>query len=157
MLWHGDKPIGICIFTAPARSLRLRNRCFGLKSHRGPLGRLLLQRLNRELWTLARVVLHPTYRGAGIAADFVHASCRACPVDWIETLSAMGHVHPFFERAGFRRIGVVSSQRRDERGYCQIYGGRRLSSETVRKSRHAEPVYYLFDNRKPESGHAQSF
>lgn len=156
LLWHNDRPIGICVFTAPARSLALRNRYFGLRPQRGPLGRLLLQQLNRQLWTLARVVLHPTYRGAGVAAAFVRTSCRLCPVDWIETLSAMGHVNPLFERAGFRRVGVIAPPRRSqEHAYCQIYGGRRLSAETVRKSRHAQPVYYVYDNRRGRSGHAE--
>jgi N-acetylglutamate synthase-like GNAT family acetyltransferase len=93
-------------------------------------------------------VIHPTYRGAGLAADFVWASCRACPVPWIETLTAMGHLHPFFERAGFRRVGVVRKQERiSARAYSRLYGDSALTTETVRKSRHAEPVYYLFDNR----------
>lgn len=124
------------------------------------MGRLRLQWLNRHVWLLSRVVLHPTYRGAGIAAAFVRASCRACPVDWIETLTAMGQVNPFFERAGFRRLGVVSAAHpRDERSHARLYGGRRLSRETHRKSRHAQPVYYVFDNRRrdalPEADHAQ--
>lgn len=94
------------------------------------------------------MVLHPAYRGAGLAAGFVRAACRLCPVPWIETLSAMGHLHPFFEKAGFVRVGVA---RKDPRasagGYARLYGGRRLTAETIAKSRRAEPVYYVFDNR----------
>jgi GNAT superfamily N-acetyltransferase len=149
LLWHEKEPVGICVFTAPARSLRLRSAVFGPLAARAGRSRLGLQRLNQQLWRLARVVLHPTYRGTGIAAAFVRASCQACPVAWIETLAALGHIHPLFEKAGFRRIGVVScSGRRSERGYCQLYGSGRLTQETRRKSRQAQPVYYLFDNRQ---------
>jgi ABC-type ATPase with predicted acetyltransferase domain len=100
--------------------------------------------MNRQLWVLARVVLHPTYRGAGIAAAFVRRACETCPVPWIETLTAMGQVNPFFERAGFRRVGIIrKSKRGSGRG---VYGGR-LSAESAAKSRFSEPVYYVFDNR----------
>jgi ABC-type ATPase with predicted acetyltransferase domain len=144
VLKHGEEPIGICAFTAPAASLTLRSRHFGLHN---PRSRVALTALNEQLWLLSRVVLHPTYRGAGIAADFVRRACESCRVPWIETLSAMGHANPFFERAGFTRVGVIGAKR--ERG---SYGGqfgtrKRCSRETIEKSRHSEPVYYVFDNR----------
>jgi hypothetical protein len=164
LLWHNDRPVGICAFCAPAPALRLRSLFFGLGRAAGrvtpsPGSRvglglrrsLALQKLNQELWLLSRVVLHPTYRGAGVAAAFVRQSCLTCKVPWIETLSAMGHLNPFFEKAGFRRVGVI---RKDGRGlsarqYGRMYGRKgRVSEETVRKSRYAEPVYYVFDNRR---------
>ncbi len=160
LLWHDDRPMGICVFATPAASLRLRNEYFGLTRPRpgmaipgvGRLGRsLFLKKLNQQLWLLARVVLHPTYRGAGVAAAFVRRSCETCPVPWIETLSAMGHVNPFFERAGFVRVGIIRKDGRKDGAKYQagMYGGHgNLSDETVRKSQYAEPVYYVFDNRK---------
>jgi ABC-type lipoprotein export system ATPase subunit/GNAT superfamily N-acetyltransferase len=145
MLKHCDAPIGICVFTAPAASLSLRSRFFGLKD---PRSRVALAALNEQLWLLSRVVLHPTYRGAGIAAGFVRKACASCPVPWIETLSAMGHANPFFERAGFTRVGVIRKSKNKR------YGGQfatrgTCSRETVQKSRYSEPVYYVFDNREP--------
>lgn len=148
LLWHGGEPIGICVFSAPAASLNLRSRWFGL--HR-PRSSLHLAALNQQLWLLARVVLHPTYRGAGIASAFVRRACRTCPVDWIETLSAMGQVNPFFERAGFVKVGVIRKDpRRHPRRYGAVYGSRgtRVSALTIAKSRWSEPVYYVFDNRE---------
>jgi hypothetical protein len=170
LLWHGERRIGICVFCAPAAQLRLRNEFFGWSLVRRPLSvvkkrrrvpslkqrttdhgqRTFLKMLNRTLWVLSRVVLHPTYRGAGIASAFVRRSCASCPVPWIETLAAMGHVNPLFERAGFIRVGVIEKQgRRDARSHARIYGGgHELSAETVRKSLRARPVYYVFDNRR---------
>src|SRR5207248_9325375 len=104
LLWHGAEPVGICVFGTPAASLSLRSRFFGLHN---PRSRVALSALNEQLWLLQRVVLHPTYRGAGIAAGFVRAACESCPVPWVETLTAMGHANPFFERAGFTRVGVI--------------------------------------------------
>lgn len=141
LLWHGEEPIGICVFGTPAASLTLRTRYFGLK---GPRGETALAALNQQLWVLSRVVLHPTYRGAGLAGVFVRRACQTCPVPWIETLSAMGQVNPFFERAGFQRVGVI--RKRPGQSGVGAYGGR-LSQETQIKSRFSEPVYYVFDNR----------
>jgi len=154
LLRHGIEKVGICVFTAPAASLRLRSRYFGLHNART---RLALQALNRQLWLLARVVLHPTYRGAGIGSAFVRCACQSCPVDWIETLAAMGQMNPFFERAGFTRIGVIHKEmaigRNCRNGPRGAYGpvNVRLSAESRRKSRSSEPVYYVFDNRGRKS------
>jgi GNAT superfamily N-acetyltransferase len=148
LLWHGDEPIGICVFCTPAASLSLRTRYFGL---RNPRSGVALSALNRQLWLLSRVVLHPTYRGAGIAAAFVRRACATCPVAWVETLTAMGRANPFFERAGFVRVGVIrKDQRRGRAVYGGVYGARgvRVSAETAAKSRFSEPVYYVFDNRR---------
>lgn len=147
ILWHGDEPIGVCVFAAPAASLRLRSRYFGLTNPRDPLR---LEALNRQLWLLSRVVLHPTYRGAGVAAAFVRRACATCPVRWVETLTAMGQANPFFERAGFVRVGVVRKDpRRGDGRSAGAYGGRRkrLSAESAAKSRFSEPVYYVRDNQ----------
>lgn len=105
--------------------------------------------MNYQLWLLARVVLHPTYRGAGVAAAFVRRACETCPVRWVETLSAMGQANPFFERAGFVRVGVIRNDGKRTGTRNGAYGGRhRASAETAAKSRYSEPVYYVFDNRR---------
>lgn len=138
LLWHGDEPIGVCVFASPAASLTLRTRYFKLTNPRSEIG---MRGLNANLWLLQRVVLHPTYRGAGIAAAFVRRACELCPVDWIETLTAMGRVNPFFERAGFVRVGVI--RKRDGSGGAYI---RRGKSEPV-THQYSEPAYYVRDNR----------
>lgn len=143
LLWHAANPIGICVFGTPAAALTLRSKFFGLSN---PRSRAALGALNDQLWLLQRVVLHPTYRGAGIAADFVRRACELCPVDWVETLTAMGHANPFFERAGFTRVGVIRKSGATRKHGA--YGGTaRVSAETLAKSRFSEPVYYVFDNR----------
>ncbi|HJZ92078.1 MAG TPA: hypothetical protein VKE40_14480 [Gemmataceae bacterium] len=144
LLKRRDEPIGICVLTAPAAALGLRTRYFGLTA---PRSRVALSALNEQLWLLSRVVLHPTYRGAGLAAGFVREACRTCPVPWIETLTAMGHANPIFDRAGFVRVGVV--RKPDAAGYGGQYGPRgRCNAQTMAKGRYSEPVYYVFDNRR---------
>ncbi len=151
LLWHGSEPVGICVFVSPPVSLAGRNRYFGRS---GRWSRTALRALNTQLVMLSRVVLHPTYRGAGIATRFVRRSCELCPFPWIETLTQMGHINPFFERAGFVRVGPCGRPRGSRRAHSALYGGTPaswahglVSRETFRKSRFAQPVYYLFDNR----------
>ena len=143
LLWHRDEPIGICVFGTPAASLSLRTRFFGLHN---PRSCVALSALNDQLWLLQRVVIHPTYRGAGVAARFVRRACELCPVDWIETLTAMGQANPFFEHAGFTRVGVVRKASGGNAG-AAYGGGKRVTAETREKSRFSDPVYYVFDNR----------
>ncbi|QDT52231.1 hypothetical protein Pan44_02400 [Caulifigura coniformis] len=154
LLWHGDEPVGICVFSTPPLSLAGRNRFFGRS---GQFDRLRLRSLNHNLVLLSRVVLHPTYRGAGIGSEFVRRSCQLCRFPWIEALTEMGRINPFFERAGFVRVPTVAGGVRkvqSRTGHSSIYGGRRkdgsrklVSQETYDKSRYARPVYYIFDNR----------
>lgn len=146
LLWHGTEPVGICVFSAPAAALTLRSRYFGLSN---PRGGPALAALNEQIWLLQRVVLHPTYRGAGLAAAFVRRCCELCPVPWVETLSAMGRVNPFFERAGFVRVGVVVKAT-GSNGRHGAYGGKgRVRADTVERGRYSAPAYYVFDNRPP--------
>jgi ABC-type ATPase with predicted acetyltransferase domain len=143
VLWHGADPVGVVTFGTPAASLSARSRYFGLKGARSELA---LRALNQQLWVLQRVVLHPTYRGAGIASAFVRRACELCPVPWIETLTAMGRANPVFERAGFVRAGVIRRT-----GRAGQFGPRAgIAAETLRKSRFSDPVYYVRDNRAPK-------
>jgi ABC-type lipoprotein export system ATPase subunit/GNAT superfamily N-acetyltransferase len=138
MLKHGDTPVGICVFTSPAGSISCRSKFFGLRGTRNTLS---LRALNRQIWLLARVVLHPTYRGAGLASWFVRQACESCPIAWIETLTAMGHINPFFEHAGFRNAGVCrhSDSIKNYGGQYAVRGGR-CTAETTAKSRWAARV-----------------
>lgn len=157
LLWHRNDagehdPIGICVFTSAPLALSQRNRFFGRSPRRT---RASVRAIDRQIVMLSRVVLHPSWRGAGVASLFVRRSCEACPWPWIETLAEMGHLNPLFERAGFVRVGTTRAKRTTRRGHSAIYGapthhGRRkpaVTRETFAKSRHARPVYYIFDNR----------
>ena len=151
LLWHGQEPIGMCVLGSAPMSLRPRNEYFG---RTGSWNRTQLRMLNRQLAIVSRVVLHPTYRGAGVAAAFVRRTCELSPFRWIEALAQMGHINPFFEKAGFVRAGVSAAANKSRQQHSAIYGGRqkhdepKLSQESHEKSQFARPVYYIFDNRE---------
>lgn len=153
LLWWRDQPIGICVFASPPKCLAMRNRFFGRS---GRWERISMRTLNSQLLILSRVVLHPTFRGAGVASLFIRRACQLTGYPWIETLTQMGQINPVFERAGFLRVGVASQQPRSRAGHSKIYGSRNhhgekekqlISQETFNKSRYASPVYFIFDNR----------
>ena len=60
----------------------------------------------------------------------------------------MGHMNPFFEKAGFLRVGVTRHASHSIVGHSAIYGNRSgrhgktrlVSKETHEKSRFAEPT-----------------
>lgn len=68
----------------------------------------------------------------------------------------MGWVNPFFEKAGFTRVGHAPLKNRTRKSHSGVYGkgsckhGKEtlISKETYEKSRFAQPVYYIFDNRE---------
>lgn len=57
-------------------------------------------RLNRDVRTIARVIIDPRWRGTGIAGELVRAYLAAPLTRRTEAVAAMGWVSPFFARAG---------------------------------------------------------
>ena len=56
--------------------------------------------LNREIRCISRVVVHPQWRGLGLAVRLVHHALATAITPVTEAFAAMGHVNPFFEKAG---------------------------------------------------------
>jgi len=84
----------------PMLSCRLRNWALNGR-YRGLVD--LKQRavvLNAEVRCISRVVVHPQWRGLGLAVKLVRAVLADPATIFTEALAAMGHANPFFERAG---------------------------------------------------------
>jgi ABC-type ATPase with predicted acetyltransferase domain len=77
--------------------------------------------INQNLRTISRVVVHPQFRGVGLGSELVRRILQECPTRYVETIAAMGKVHPFFEKAGMRRI-----QHQGEKAYF-IYDRKNVS------------------------------
>jgi ABC-type lipoprotein export system ATPase subunit/GNAT superfamily N-acetyltransferase len=63
-----------------------------------------LQRLQREVSVISRVVVHPKYRSIGLGAKLVHDTLARAGTPCVEAVAVMARYNPFFERAGMRRI-----------------------------------------------------
>jgi GNAT superfamily N-acetyltransferase len=82
---------------------------------------------NANLRTISRVIVHPQFRGIGVASALIRLMCHQCPTRYIEALAVMGRGHPMFEAAGMRRVAG---------------------------EREGEAVYYVRECRSGSAGHS---
>ena len=102
-LGFGQRAVGVIVYAMPVPNVALRNRAtanryVGLGSKAGALGLL-----NAEMRCISRVVIHPSWRGMGLARWLVAETLPQAGTVLVEALAAMGRVHPFFEQAGMTR------------------------------------------------------
>jgi len=89
----------VLVVSPPLPSVRGRNVATGAR-YCGPDRAAALELLNAEMECISRVIVHPTYRGCGLAVRLVRHALATAQTPLIEALAAMGRIHPFFERAG---------------------------------------------------------
>ncbi len=96
--------VGVLLRTMPHLACSLRDAATANR-YRGLSAKASAAMLNREIRTIARVVVHPQWRGLGLAVALVkHAMANPEPgTVYTEALAAMGRVHPFFDKAGMVR------------------------------------------------------
>jgi GNAT superfamily N-acetyltransferase len=59
---------------------------------------------NTNLRTISRIIVHPQFRGIGLASALIRRMCAECPTRYTEALAVMARAHPLFETAGMKRI-----------------------------------------------------
>lgn len=95
-----QQTVAVLVESLPSLSCKLRN--WALSDRHGtwlaPRQRATL--LNQEVRVISRVVVHPCWRGMGLAVRLVRAALHDPTTLYTESLAAMGRVNPFFERAG---------------------------------------------------------
>jgi hypothetical protein len=87
-----------------AANLELRNAATGGMFAGFGDRRLQLQMVNKHIRCISRVIIEPRYRGLGLATWLVAETMGKLGVSIIEGMAVMGAVHPFFEKAGMKRI-----------------------------------------------------
>jgi GNAT superfamily N-acetyltransferase len=94
------RTIGVLVESLPALQCVLRDKA--LARRHGAIAdiRQRARLLNSEVRCISRVVVHPQFRGVGVAVALVRAALESATTTYTEALAAMGHVNPFFERAG---------------------------------------------------------
>ena len=93
---------GVIVEALPALGCALRS--VALPGVFGGTGdrRMDAAKLNREMRTISRVIVHPVFRSTGLAVALVRHVLSRAETRYVEALAAMGRVNPFFERAGMR-------------------------------------------------------
>lgn len=98
-------PIGIITYAMPLLNCAARRLAAG-DFFSVPDKQLRLKRLNRCVRRISRVVIDPRFRGLGLAARLVRMTIPLLNVPMIETVSVMGALSRFFERAGMQRYAL---------------------------------------------------
>ena len=101
--------VAVAVLSYPTIRSTPRERTLGLRDA-APRDRAAY--VNAHVRTISRVVVHPQFRGLGLASELVRKLIAVCPTRYVEASAVMAHVHPFFAAAGMRKVNVddVSSK-----------------------------------------------
>jgi hypothetical protein len=104
------KQIGVIVYTTPRPALELRNVAtdnifVGFDKSTG------LSLVNKYIRCISRVIIEPRFRGLGLAVRLVRDTMPLLNVSIIEAMAVMGHVNPFFEKAGMKAYAAKMSAR----------------------------------------------
>jgi len=101
-LGRGDRRqvVGVLVESMPTLCGKLRDWALADRYKHLGNARLRGRALSPEMRCISRVVIDPQWRGLGLAVRLVSAALAEPQTIYTEALAAMGHVHPFFERAG---------------------------------------------------------
>ena len=91
--------------TYPVPACAVRERALGLRGARYDRGKI--RWLNENVRTIARGIVHPQFRGVGVARELVRVMCAQARVRYVEAMAVMGQAVPFFEKAGMRKVGSL--------------------------------------------------
>jgi GNAT superfamily N-acetyltransferase len=97
------RPVGVIVYAMPLVNVALRNRATNNRYVGLATRAMSLQLLNREMRSISRVVIHPQYRGIGLAQYLVRETLGFAGTELVEALASMGRVNPFFAKAGMQR------------------------------------------------------
>lgn len=117
--------IAVGVLSHPALNCRIRQRALGLDRVR-PAWRWAY--LNRHLRTISRVIVHPQFRGIGLATLVVRQLLAQSPTRYTEAISRLASHHPLFARAGMAGLAAGSA---DEPAYYLL--DRATVSRTVHR------------------------
>jgi len=99
---YKDEVIGVIVICYPHLALKGRN--VALNNELSKMTKENCERLNKEFDSIARVIIHPKYRGIGLAQFMLKEYFKLTDAVYTETLAVMANYTPFFERAGMKRI-----------------------------------------------------
>jgi hypothetical protein len=94
------RTVGVLVESLPALSCKLRDWALRDRYRKWVDARDRAVLLNAEVRCISRVIVHPQWRGVGLAVRLVGCSLDHPETRYTEALAAMGRVHPFFSLAG---------------------------------------------------------
>jgi hypothetical protein len=102
--------VGAIVYAPPAMAVEMRNIALGgILSNISQRDKLSF--INNNIRNISRVVIEPRFRGLGLTARLVRETLLLVDVPIVEALAVMGHVNPFFEKAGMKAYSAKESLR----------------------------------------------
>lgn len=102
--YHRGDVIGVIVYSYPLPNHFARNLVFPWLRDYKPRERLRI--VNRLFSRIARVIVHPRYRGIGLGRRIVEETLPKAGTPIVETLAVMARYNPFFEKAGMKKVQV---------------------------------------------------
>src|SRR5205814_5557710 len=85
------------VLSYPCLNCSARDRALHL-THLSPKNRQRF--INQNIRTISRLIVHPAYRGLGLASILIHCILHNCPTRYTEALATMAKAHPLFKKSG---------------------------------------------------------
>jgi len=142
-----DDVIGVIVVTYPHLALKGRNIFNDKKYSR--MTKENCTAINKEYECIARVILHPQYRGLGLAYYMLKEYFKLSDSPYIETVAVMANYTPFFERAGMTRIDVEQDRKRVNA--VQELEGFGFNIALLSSERYNESVYNTLNEEEQEA------
>ncbi len=139
----------VLVVSPPLRCVRGRNIVTGNR-YASSNGRRNMRLLNAELECISRVIVHPLYRGQGLAVRLIRHALATAQTPYMEALAVMGQINPFFERAGMTAYQMPSASKRSTRHQGLVgsplrkQGGALPSASRLPRAVNARPYVYYF-------------
>ncbi|NJL32374.1 MAG: hypothetical protein HC898_12590 [Phycisphaerales bacterium] len=92
--------VAVLVESLPSLSCRMRDVALGKRYGSMIDAWQRAQVLNEEVRCISRVIVHPQWRGLGLAHRLVREALQTATTLYTEALAAMGRVNPFFTKAG---------------------------------------------------------
>jgi len=109
----GEELAGVIVYTAPHPVLRPRNAALPfLRDMMREDMSGYLRWINEHFVRISRVIVHPKFRGIGVAVELVRQTLPLEGRPYVETLAVMARYNPFFERAGMLRVSAEVDRER---------------------------------------------
>ena len=102
-LTYNGETIGIIVYTLTFRALHFRNQLF-------PEYKNNIQKVNSDILRISRVIIHPKFRGIGLAQELIKQTLPLVNARIVECVAAMAKYNPFFEKAGMTLAGKMELQ-----------------------------------------------
>ncbi len=105
--------IGTLVICYPHLALKGRNIAFNDKWAR--MSKETCTEINEVIENISRVIVHPKYRGIGLAQYMLKEYFKLSKSMYVETIAVMANYNPFFEKAGMTRVQTVDESNRMEK------------------------------------------